>query len=368
MSDCPIPLSALSEKIRRHADPTSPPPLRLMAAKGLVPMGARDMVTALCCLSFDPDEKIADAAVKSLAGLPPKILQGALSDPELHGLVLDHLARSLPENETYIEAILLHQATPDETFAYLADRVGEKLLGIIVNNQVRILRHPPIARAVLQNPNVLKSQVDSLMDFAVRTGMDFSGLEAFEEAKRRILAKPPDVEEAKRIQKIVEDSIPQEMLQDEAEAEGTLTPEQIEERENKKKSILSRLYTMTPAQKLVLAQKGNKTVRSVLIRDHNRVVATTAIRNPGVTEAEVISVAMSRSVVDDVIRIICNNREWTRSYAVKKALVENPKTPIAYSLRFLNSLRKQDLKHIAQNKNIPSAVAIAAKKMIERAG
>ena len=32
----PIPASAVSEKLRKHVDPKAPPPLRMMAARGMV--------------------------------------------------------------------------------------------------------------------------------------------------------------------------------------------------------------------------------------------------------------------------------------------------------------------------------------------
>ncbi|MBW1872860.1 MAG: hypothetical protein JRJ19_12390 [Deltaproteobacteria bacterium] len=362
MSPCPIPISTVPTALRKHVDPKSPPALRMMASRGMVPMGPMDMVTILTCLTFDDDEKIEMAANKSLAELPERIVKGALGK-KLHPLVLDHLARALPEDEDHLEAILTNRDTPDETFEYLGDRVSERLLTLITENQVRILRHPPIAKAVLDNPNIIKSEVERLMDFAVRTGMDFRGLDAFEEARQRIFAAPPDPEESKRIQKVVEDSLPEEMLREEDEVEPG--SEEAAELEAKRKPLLQRLYTMTPAQKVVLASKGNKTVRTSLIKDRNKIVAVAAIKNPGVSESEVIGIASSRAVCDEVIRIICANREWTRSYAVKKALVENPKTPIAFSMRFLQTIRMVDLKGLAKSKNIPSAVAMAAKKLLD---
>ena len=363
MSSCPIPSTAVSQAARKHVDPKSPPPVRLMAARGMVPMGPKDMVTVLVCLNYDEDDKISQSAAKSLAELPERILQGGLSE-NLHPLVLDHVARVFSDNEGHLEAILLNKLTSDETYAFLADKVGERLLGIIVDNQVRILRHPPIAQAVLNNPGVLKSTVDNLMDFAVRTGMDFKDLDAFEEAKGRISSAPRNIQEEARIQQVVFESLPEDMMME--EEEGDETPEEAEEREKKKRNILQRLHTMTPAQKIALAQKGNKTVRMTLIRDANKVVAVAAIKNPGISEMEVIGVATSRSVSDDVIRIICNNREWTRSYMVKLALVQNPKTPVAFSMRFLQVIRSPDLKKLASSKNIPSALASAAKKIIAR--
>jgi hypothetical protein len=366
MSSCPIPISAVSETARKHVDPKSPPPVRLMAARGMVPMGPRDMITVLVCLNYDEDDKISQSAAKSLAELPDRLLQGGLAEA-LHPLALDHLARVFSDNDGYLEAILLNKQTADETYAFLADKVSERLLGIIVENQVRILRHPPIAQAILKNPGVLKSTVDNLMDFAVRTGMDFKGLDAFEDAKQRISSAPRDFTEEARIQQVVFESLPEDMLLEEDESEPS-SPEEEQEREKKRKNILQRLHTMTPAQKIVLAQKGNKTVRMTLIRDANKIVAVAAIRNPGISESEIIGVATSRAVSDDVIRIICNNREWTRSYAIKLALVQNPKTPVAFSMRFLQVIRSGDLKKLSQSKNIPSALAAAAKKIIQKRG
>lgn len=357
----PIPASAVSEKIRKHVDPKAPAPLRMMAARGMVPMGPRDMVTVLCSLSHDDDEKISQAAIKSLTELPERIVQGALKEA-LHPLVLDQLARSSVDNDNTLYIILANKETPDETFAFLADKVAEKPLQTILDNQVRLLRHKQIMRAVLSNPRVLKSQIDNLMEFAVRTGIHFKGLAAFDAAKDRISGAPRDIEEEKRVHKVIVDSLPEDLLRDEEE-EDPLAAEEVEE---KRRSLLSRLSEMTIAQKVALAQKGNKTIRSQLLKDRNKIVATAAIKNPGINEGEVVAIAGNRAVCDDVIRIISQNREWTRNYQVKLALMNNPKTPIGLAMRFLTSIRASDLKLMSGNKNIPSALATAAKKLLSK--
>ena len=357
----PIPASAVSEKVRKHVDPKAPAPLKMMAARGMVPMGPRDMVTVLCTLSHDDDEKIAKSAVKSLTELPERIVQGALKEA-LHPLVLDQLGRANLDNTATLSIILDNNETPDETYAFLADKVAEGPMNIIIDNQVRLLRHKQILRAVLDNPNIRKAQIDNLMEFAVRTGINFKGLEAFEEAKDRISGAPRDIEEEKRVQKVIVESLPDDMMKEEDE----VPPEEGEEGEVKKKSLLSRLGEMTIAQKVALAQKGNKTIRSQLLKDRNKIVATAAIKNPGINEGEVVAISGNRAVCDDVIRIISQNREWTRNYQVKLALVNNPKTPIGTAMRFLNSIRVNDLKQMATNKNIPSALATAAKKLLQK--
>src|SRR5712664_1645077 len=77
---CPVPLSALPSNFQKHVDPNAPVPLRMMGAKGLVPMGPKEMATALFMLTFDADAAIREAATKSATGLPDRILSVALRE------------------------------------------------------------------------------------------------------------------------------------------------------------------------------------------------------------------------------------------------------------------------------------------------
>jgi hypothetical protein len=71
-------------------------------------------------------------------------------------------------------------------------------------------------------------------------------------------------------------------------------------------------------------------------------------------------------VCDDVIRYIANSRECSKKYAVKLALVTNPKCPLGSSLRFLAYLHPDDLRNISRSKNIPGALATSAKKLLQQ--
>ena len=55
----------LSPTLKKHVDPGSPVPLRMMAAKALVPLPPPDMITALFLLTSDADEKVRATAVES---------------------------------------------------------------------------------------------------------------------------------------------------------------------------------------------------------------------------------------------------------------------------------------------------------------
>ena len=99
----------------------------------------------------------------------------------------------------------------------------------------------------------------------------------------------------------------------------------------------ARIGMMTISQKIRTAMLGNAAERLLLVRDSNRLVAAAAIKSPGIQENEVVRISSSRSVSDDVLRIIAMDREWTRSHQIKLNLVSNPRTPFAFSAKLITA-------------------------------
>ena len=158
MPDCPLPLDTLPKPLQKHADPAAPVPLRMMGAKGLVPAVAPvDLTTLLFILSFDADPAVKDTAQKTADGLPDKIWGVALRSEGLKPAVLDWLADRFAAKEQALELLLLNPATSDETVARLAPAASQRLGEIIRQNELRLLRHDAIIRALCQNPNALAS-------------------------------------------------------------------------------------------------------------------------------------------------------------------------------------------------------------------
>src|SRR5437879_11738464 len=87
---CPLPLSALPANFQKHVDAKAPVPLRMMGAKALVPMGRKEMITALFMLTFDADAAVRETAAKSATGLPDRILSVALRDETVDPPVLNY--------------------------------------------------------------------------------------------------------------------------------------------------------------------------------------------------------------------------------------------------------------------------------------
>lgn len=147
---------------------------------------------------------------------------------------------------------------------------------------------------------------------------------------------------------------------------GPADPEK-EKPEDEKKEGLSKFQLcqrLNVAGKIKYAILGDKEWRSLLIKDTNKVVSCAVIKNPRITEPEILAIAKSKVPHDEILRLICKNREWTKLYNVRKALVENYKTPLPDALRFLPSLSQRDLSTLAKNKNVVSVISQQARRLL----
>ena len=134
------------------------------------------------------------------------------------------------------------------------------------------------------------------------------------------------------------------------------------------RSFLQRLQEMTVAERIKLALRGNREVRMLLIRDPNRMIRRFVLQNPRVGDEEIIAIAKNRSADDELLRLIADNRDWTKNYQVRLGLVTNPKTPLVLSMRHLSSLNERDIRALAKSKNVSQTVANAAKRIVTQKG
>jgi len=132
----------------------------------------------------------------------------------------------------------------------------------------------------------------------------------------------------------------------------------------KQQSFQERLSTMTVPEKLKCAMKGTREMRSILIRDPNRLVASAVLSCPKVNPAEVEAFAKMGNVSEDILRTIANTRAWTKAYGVVLSLVKNSKTPVALTLNLMNRLNESDVKKIASDRNVPEALRLNARKRV----
>ena len=115
--------------------------------------------------------------------------------------------------------------------------------------------------------------------------------------------------------------------------------------------------------RLKLARGAPRTLRTILIRDTNPQVACAALLFNNLTDQEVDQTAASRSVVDEVLEAIAKKNEWIRRYTVAKALIQNPRTPLARALKLLPRMSVKDMRELARDRNIPDAVRSTALRL-----
>ena len=367
----PLSFERLPPNFRKHADPKSPVPLRSMAARGLVPLSPVDMCLCLALLANDADPAVAAAAQKTASGLPDKILSVALRDESANPRTLHFLASALAGKDQPLEYVALNHAAHDLTVAQVAVGTSSaRILEIIANNQLRILRSEAVLRAVVTNPASSKALVDLTCDFTVRNGLCLSDLPAMVEAHTRIHGAPPvpppTKEEAAALNLPPPPDTADSIMSEFGEALTSASAPPMED--GKRMNLTQRITKMSVSEKIKLATLGNKEARGILMRDANKLVTLAVIGSPRISDGEVLVLAHSKTTADDVLRIIYQSREWTRQYPIKVALVKNPKVPLAITMRFMATLRESEVKELAGNKNVPSAVRVNAKKLIGKKG
>jgi hypothetical protein len=344
----------------------APGPTRMMAARGLVALQRPgDLLTVLYQLSAESDPAIAGAARATAAGLPEKVLAGALVDTGLDPRVLDWVAPGLAQRPALQEMVIGNPAAADQTLAAIASKGNAHEVDLIAQNEQRLLRHPDIIAAMYTNPRARMSTVDRAVELAVRNQVRVPGLAAWDEIARALAGGVPVEDDAAFHQAALGlaelDETP--LVSGDAETfdleEGEAAEPKVEVDERR-----IPINKLTIPGKIRLATLGNAFARAILVRDPLKLVAVAAIKSPGVSEIEAARYAGNQALCDDVIRYIASRREWSKLYGVKKSLIMNPKCPLPDVTRLLPHMRDKDLRNIAKSKGVPSAVVAQARRLL----
>ena len=359
----PLPAASLSAAVAKVVGGAGP--AKMMAVRGMAPLRPAELLVAIYQLSFDADLAIRTAAEAAPAGFPDNVINPPLGEA-LPAPLLHFFAARLPDQrKAALEKILYNPATADETFVMLAVRMDESLLEVVAQNELRLLRCPAIVEALFFNKQARMSSVNRAVELCARNGVRLEAVPAFDEIVNAIRQDPEATQEA-----AVDGRFQAALTAAEAASAGDGAPgdEETAPEESQRAGGMSfiKFDHLKIFEKIRLATIGNAYCRKMLIRDSNKLVAMTVIRSPQITSMEIQRIAGTTNVCDDVIRYIANSRECNKNYAVKLALVTNPKCPLGSSLRFLAYLHPDDLRNIARSKNIPGALATSAKKLLQQ--
>jgi hypothetical protein len=332
-------------------DGTATKALRLIAARGLIPIAPSEMLAILVCLLKDGEPDISSEADLTLSGWTESEICTNLKARDCSPSLLSHFAS--PEySSKVLEAVILNPKTPGSAIARLALSVPPMLLELILINRVRVLEFPDILKNIIANPESspqirrLVQEIESEFFLKKETLPSIETELAISKSESHAMGIPSS------------EDVPEDLS-----LEGL--PLDPAEREM---AILQRLSKMTPTQKIRYAMFGAREVRSILIRDINKTVARSVLQSPKLTENEIATFAAMRNVSEDILREIGNSRTMTRSYSVIQNLTNNPKTPPQISQRILSRLVTKDIQLVSINRGIPESVRKSAQRALVQRG
>lgn len=358
----PVDFAQLPEAARKAL--SAPGPMKMMAARGMAPMPPALLLSVLYGLAYDADEKVREAARKTLSALPEPVVNGAFSG-ELPGAVLDDIAARNRGNIPLLERILRHGSTLGETVVELARHADEATAELIAMNEARLLQTPAIIEALYMNRNTRMSTSDRIVEFAARNGLTVN-IPGF----ANIVAALKD----QLIPLAGDEPLDSDLLFREAldEAEGVDLDAVTEDEDGavsvaeRGKKVEKKLHEMSITEQIRTAMLGNAMQRALLIRSRNRLISNAVLDSPKLGDDEIVKFAQSRTVGEDVLRRLASRGPWLRLYEVKWSLVNNPKTPLGDALKLLVHIREGDIKKLMGNKNVPAGLRQAAQGYAKR--
>lgn len=286
-------------------------------AGGQLQLCNNEELLALFVLAHRGAVEVRDLAITTLKGIAPYRLVPLLCEGEIHPQVLDFVARQRCDEPPVLVLLLDNQGLAWQTLLTVASSCSVDVLGYLVDRYVG------------------------------------SGIEGLREA----IAANPLAEDhwLKRFD---------ELSTQAAEQADTEEDDWDEETDQEGLSVYQQIMTMGVAEKVKAALTGDKEWRKLLIRESNKLVCAAVLKNPRVSDGEVLAVVNNKSSNDELIRIVTMNREWMKNYAIKQALVVHPRTPPALALRYMNILSERDLKALSKSRDIAQVIATSARRML----
>lgn len=307
----------VSSRVARLIGPDGSVEEQRQVAGGHFQLCNNEELLALFVLAHRGAVEVRDLAITTLKGIAPYRLVPLLCDGEIHPLVLDFVARQRQDDTSVLVLLLDNPGLARQTLLTVASRCPVDVLSFLVD------RFAP------------------------------GGVEGLREA---IEANP--AAEGHWLSRFDELSVPTE---DPVDTDEDDWDEEIDE---EGQSVYQQIMTMGVAEKVKAALTGDKEWRKLLIRESNKLVSAAVLKNPRVSDGEVLAVVNNKSSNEELIRIVTMNREWMKNYAIKQGLVVHPRTPPALALRFMSILSERDLKALSKSRDVSQVIANSARRML----
>lgn len=305
---------------------------QLAALRGEASLSLKDLMTVYLFLFQSADRMVKDAVLDALSATDSGELADLIAaEGELHPKHLELIARVRLEDVRVIAALLKSPEVTLPTLINIATHCREPVFALFASKNRLLESAPELREALIANP-----RVDA-------------------ETKAHLgLPVPAPVSE---LDSVADDG-------DEVEAEGAETADDQVEEDSVNLSKYQQSLEMPVAEKIKMGLTGDKEWRSILIKDANKLVSAAVLKNPRITDGEVLAIAKNKSSSEELIRLITLNNDWLKNYDIKRALVMHNRTPLPKALRFMGILSEKDIKALAKSRDVSSVLVNNARRIL----
>lgn len=316
--------------------------LRLLAARGLLPVSPEELIPVQVALAHGDDPEIAAEAAGSLRALTPR-LANAYLERQAGGDELAYFALEIGHPRV-IDTVLRRRDVPRPLLAALAPRLTEELQEVLLLRQDAVIEEPSILDALEGNPR--------LSSFARRR---------IGEYREHLLPRRREVREDEAAE--LDEATDEEVSAAVAEIKAKRAKPPEDEVDSVVGLSESEIRALPIKVRLRLARGAPRALRNIMLRDANPNVALQVLRTSALSDTEAEQLAHSRTVVEEVLEYIVNDRAWIRKYPILRAIVGNPRTPVGAAVRLLPRLAVRDLKTLSRDRNASQVVRDTASRL-----
>jgi hypothetical protein len=127
------------------------------------------------------------------------------------------------------------------------------------------------------------------------------------------------------------------------------------------------LADMRLGDRVTLARLATPALIPALLADADRRVADSALVNPRLREEDLVAALRRDEVAPALFEAVAASSRWAANYAVRLALVLQPRTPLALALHQIRSLVARDLRRVEGNAALRPLVRAAAREVLDQA-
>ncbi len=127
--------------------------------------------------------------------------------------------------------------------------------------------------------------------------------------------------------------------------------------------LKERLPDLRLGEKITLGRLATAGVLRALLLEPDPRILETALQNPRLTETDLAGIVQAPDAPRPLLEAVAAATRWQASYALRMALVLQPRCPPAVALAQLTSLLDHHLRQVADNPSLPPLIQAAAARV-----